>query len=237
MGNHQYTRMAGVKDYSWMGDGGNSDVLLSVEMQQSYQAAAERSEASGPLHVIDRFPIQQEQWDYMVRSTVAPCGKLEQGFSVFDAGCGAGAYLDSLLRQAPELNLRVSGVDFAPGLIDIAKHRLPAGSQLTVGDARDYKHVKSDSFDLALSFGVFFYFDNENDVTFSLNSIKGFFFLGRGVDVCVCVKGAGSQSAILYLCLSICCLYSAASIDNMHLPTTRHEWLVRVVGLFSLRCG
>eukprot|EP00656_Telonema_subtile_P020871 TRINITY_DN2192_c0_g1_i2.p1 TRINITY_DN2192_c0_g1~~TRINITY_DN2192_c0_g1_i2.p1 ORF type:complete len:311 (+),score=57.84 TRINITY_DN2192_c0_g1_i2:127-1059(+) len=158
------------RDFSWMGDGGNNNVPLSAEMQESYQAAAERSSADGPLHVIDRFPISQHQWDYMVANTVFPCN-IRSGMSIFDAGCGAGAYLDSMLRQAPELNLTVGGIDFAPGLIEIAKKRLPEGSSLSVGDARKYEHVPSNSYDVALSFGVFFYFDNVDEVRKGLREL------------------------------------------------------------------
>eukprot|EP00658_Telonema_sp_P-2_P079945 TRINITY_DN7869_c0_g1_i1.p1 TRINITY_DN7869_c0_g1~~TRINITY_DN7869_c0_g1_i1.p1 ORF type:complete len:351 (+),score=72.46 TRINITY_DN7869_c0_g1_i1:119-1171(+) len=158
------------RDFSWMQDGGVEGVPLSAEMQQSYQAAAQRASPSSALHVIDRFPITQDQWDYMVDSTVAPCF-LQKGMSVFDAGCGAGAYLDSILRMNPELDLSVHGIDFAPGLIDIAKQRLPEGSDLSVGDAREYKHVPSDSYDVALSFGVFFYFDGEQDVRQGLKEL------------------------------------------------------------------
>lgn len=38
-------------------------------------------------------------------------------------------------------------------------------SLLRVGDARRYPDVPSNTFDLSLSFGVFFYFDGDDDVT------------------------------------------------------------------------
>merc|ERR1712028_19761 len=110
--------------FAWMQDGGNENAKLSEEMQDSYQQAALRAgkDNSQPLHVIDRFPIRQDQWDYMVRSTsMVPDCAIKDEHYIFDAGCGAGAYLDSLLRMNPTAGLKVAGIDFAPGLIDIAK--------------------------------------------------------------------------------------------------------------------
>lgn len=44
-------------------------------------------------------------------------------------------------------------------------------SDLWVGDARDYPQVASNSFDLSISFGVFFYFDSEEEVRKGLREL------------------------------------------------------------------
>ena len=48
-----------------------------------------------------------------------------------------------------------------------------------MGDARKYEHVPSNSYDVALSFGVFFYFDNVDEVLGLATVLTGVRF-GRG---------------------------------------------------------
>ena len=136
------------------------------------------------LHVLDRFPISLKQWDHIVKSTIYKI-PLHKNDKIFDAGCGAGAYLHSLLRQYNNLDLEVSGVDFCKELINIAKVALPTKSLLLVRDVRDYSDIPSNKFDISISFGVFIYFDNKQDIITAFNELVritkpgGYIMIGR----------------------------------------------------------
>lgn len=143
-----------------MSDGAGKEAL-SAEMQQSYESVAQRADANQYLHVIDRFPITLEAWDTVCRST-SELLDIQANDVVFDAGCGCGAWLDSIQRQFPEKAIKIAGLDYAPGLIDIAKERLPEGDW-SVGDARQYSDIPDNSFDVSVSFGVFVYFDSDDE--------------------------------------------------------------------------
>jgi len=159
---------SGNKDFSWMNDGSGQD-LLSEEMKLSYDAVAERADETQYLHVIDRFPVSQEAWDTMCGTSAALCN-IKHGDTVFDAGCGCGAWLDSVNRQNPEKELKMVGLDYAAGLIEIANQRLPEGTW-HVGDARSYPDVPDNSFDVSVSFGVFVYFDSLDECRQALEEL------------------------------------------------------------------
>jgi len=78
-----------------------------------------------------------------------------KGQAVFEAGCAAGAFLDSLARQ---YRVYVSGVDFAGNLVEVARRRVK-GSFCTA-DARNLSFVADNTFDHSLSFGVLTYADS-----------------------------------------------------------------------------
>jgi len=59
--------------------------------------------------------------------------QLPHAARVTDIACGPGNVSAYLLRHRPDLSL--TGVDLAPKMIDIARHRVPAG-QFFVGDCR-----------------------------------------------------------------------------------------------------
>eukprot|EP00657_Telonema_sp_P-1_P011341 TRINITY_DN637_c0_g1_i1.p1 TRINITY_DN637_c0_g1~~TRINITY_DN637_c0_g1_i1.p1 ORF type:complete len:266 (-),score=51.52 TRINITY_DN637_c0_g1_i1:233-1030(-) len=159
---------SGNKDFSWMNDGAGEE-SLSEEMKRSYDAVAERADDSQYLHMIDRFPVSQEAWDTMCRATADLCN-IKPGDTVFDAGCGCGAWLDSIDRQFPENQIKMVGLDFSAGLIDIANRRLPNGDW-RLGDARSYPDIPDNSFEVSVSFGVFFYFDSQEECIGALEEL------------------------------------------------------------------
>lgn len=59
------------------------------------------------------------------------------GESVFEVGCGAGAFLLALCRAR---DIRVSGVDVAPSLIALAKRAIPSGRFEVADAAKDPVH-------------------------------------------------------------------------------------------------
>lgn len=89
-------------------------------------------------------------WSANVRRLAAVLG-LTPGTSVFEVGCGAGAFLYELDR----LGCTVSGVDLSPALVGKAAEAIPAG-RFAVSEAAAL-HV-TPQVDAVISFGVFLYF-------------------------------------------------------------------------------
>ncbi|WP_069166175.1 class I SAM-dependent methyltransferase [Nocardia altamirensis] len=71
--------------------------------------------------------------------------------SVFEVGCGAGAFLYGL----DQMGCRVGGIDQSAALIDIARDALPRG-EFAVADAADI--APEPQADIVISCGVFLYF-------------------------------------------------------------------------------
>jgi SAM-dependent methyltransferase len=76
---------------------------------------------------------------------------LGPGDSVYDVGCGSGAFLWPLA----EAGLRVGGIDRSESLVRIARSVL-AGGEFSVGEAVEM--ADGEPFDVVLSMGVFLYF-------------------------------------------------------------------------------
>lgn len=71
--------------------------------------------------------------------------------SVLDLGCGAG---EPIARYLIEQNCRLTGVDYAPAMIDFCKQRFPQHNWF-VGDMR--KPDFPESYDAIISWGAFFH--------------------------------------------------------------------------------
>jgi len=79
--------------------------------------------------------------------------KLASNTKLLDVGCGAGGFLR--LAAATGSGADLSGIDAAPGLISIARDRVP-GTDLQVGDLEDLPYDDT-SFDVVTGFNVFQY--------------------------------------------------------------------------------
>lgn len=79
--------------------------------------------------------------------------RLEAGMSVFEVGCGAGAFLYELAR----LGCTVAGIDRSPALVRRAAEALPTGT-FAVADASALE--PKPLADAVVSFGVFLYFNS-----------------------------------------------------------------------------
>jgi SAM-dependent methyltransferase len=77
--------------------------------------------------------------------------KLSEGESVYEVGCGSGAFLYQLYQKRRP----VGGLDLSKNLIELAEINLP-GSNWTHGDAMNLDTVEK--WDHVVSFGLFFYF-------------------------------------------------------------------------------
>ena len=76
---------------------------------------------------------------------------VDRGARVLDLGCGAGTFL----RLAAERGAEVTGLDASPGLIELARERIPS-AELRVGEI-DRLPFADDAFDLVTGFNSFFF--------------------------------------------------------------------------------
>jgi len=95
--------------------------------------------------------IETEDWRNYVATIAAKLG-LRDGASVFEVGCGSGAFLYALQER---YTLSLGGIDYAGGLIAAARCALPAGHfEITEASALD----TTTPFDFVIANGVFHYF-------------------------------------------------------------------------------
>lgn len=94
--------------------------------------------------------ITVEAWSDFVDQTCELLG-LETGYTLFEVGCGAGAFLYPPSRRGIE----VGGIDYSAAQIDMATRAIPSGS-FEVCDAIDLD--PSPGADVTIAFSVFQYF-------------------------------------------------------------------------------
>jgi trans-aconitate methyltransferase len=96
--------------------------------------------------------ITVDAWTEFVDQTCALLG-LETGDSLFEVGCGAGAFL----YLPSQRGIEVGGIDYSPSQIDTAKRAIPGGSfEVRDADDMDVSH----SANVAIAFSVFQYFSS-----------------------------------------------------------------------------
>lgn len=98
--------------------------------------------------------IEVDDWRSYV-TAIARKLNLVEGASVYEVGCGAGAFLYALRERR---SLHVGGIDYAAGLIAAASRSMPDG-RFTVGEARGVDC--DDQYDYVMANGVFHYFELE----------------------------------------------------------------------------
>jgi len=104
------------------------------------------------LHQLDNWRLfSKEDWEDLCLRTAALIG-LRDGDRVFESGCGAGAFLDTLRHH---YRIEVAGVDFSEKLIAIARQRVPG--QFWTADVQHLPFIETESYDCAVSHGVFLY--------------------------------------------------------------------------------
>jgi SAM-dependent methyltransferase len=96
----------------------------------------------------DWAELQEPSWRPIYEAMLRRCG-VHEGTRVLDVGCGAGG----ALVVARELGAKVTGIDGATRLIDIARERLPDAG-LEVGDMEALPFADA-AFDLVTSFNSF----------------------------------------------------------------------------------
>ena len=111
--------------------------------------------------------MSTEEWDdqvkmMMEKSKIAK--SLSASKSIFEAGCGRGAFLDSIHRLYGCKD--VMGCNQSSSCIDIASRRLTFG-KFWVGDASDLNLVPNDSKEVAFMYGVTLYLNDLEQLTSS----------------------------------------------------------------------
>jgi SAM-dependent methyltransferase len=105
-----------------------------------------------PAHVADGFDLLAEsQYDALVAPFVQWMGDLAD-CDVLEVGCGSGAFLQRLTAARS-----ISGVDYAERAVRRARTELDGDFRVAEAARLPFPDA---SFDLAFSFGVFFYFDS-----------------------------------------------------------------------------
>lgn len=94
--------------------------------------------------------VDEEPWRAYVSRAAAEIG-IRPDSSVFEVGCGAGAWLYELARAG----CHIAGLDASPALIRYAREYLPQGNW-SIGDAAALE--PSPPYDFVVSSGVFLYF-------------------------------------------------------------------------------
>lgn len=78
---------------------------------------------------------------------------------ILDVGCGTGVLLGRLFAAHP--GSRLSGVDSAPQMLDIARKRLPEGIELREASAEHLPYPEA-AFDIVVSTSMFHYLPDPN---------------------------------------------------------------------------
>jgi len=95
-----------------------------------------------------------KNWEDYIEKIIEKLG-IKKGDSIFEVGCGAGAFLYPFYRMGHS----VGGIDYAKNLVEVAKESMPQGN-FESGDAAG---IRSDEkYDFAISNGVFLYFPDYN---------------------------------------------------------------------------
>ena len=111
-----------------------------------------------PLHILDGYDLlTSDEFDNLVKKVISPL-TLRGSESICECGCGAGAFLLSLLKLYP--NLKVTGVDYSSTLLERARESI--NGDFILSDITDLSLLPTASFDHTMSFGVFFYLSSED---------------------------------------------------------------------------
>jgi SAM-dependent methyltransferase len=114
--------------------------------------AAERSGQAWGMRARDWSEVEAQQRP-TYEAAIRRAG-IEPGHTVLDVGCGSGAFL----RAAADHGATPCGLDASPGLLEIARERVPE-ADLSHGDLMHLPYV-SDSFDAVTGFNSFFFADD-----------------------------------------------------------------------------
>ena len=132
------------------------------------------------------------------------------GTALLDAGCGSGLFAE----LAAERGVRVTGLDAAPGLIDYAGRRVPAG-QFTVGELEALPYPDG-AFDVVTAFNSVFYAADPRRVIAEMARVTG-----AGGHVVVTV-GSGREHSDLPKLIDVLrpLLAPASPDDDAQIPVT-----------------
>jgi cyclopropane fatty-acyl-phospholipid synthase-like methyltransferase len=130
-----------------------------------FEERAARIPELGPTRAViyqDKHPDLAERRDQHERSLLTPKLGLTGGQRLLDVGCGTGRWTRTLRGRVA----RYHGIDFAPGLIEHARHEHgdPPQVVFSVADVSDFSLSQIDvdaPFDRVLVSGVFIYLNDD----------------------------------------------------------------------------
>jgi len=170
-----------------------------------------------PLHHADGYDLLSvDEWNRMILQVSQPIG-LRGDESILESGCGAGAFLASLLAIYP--GLKVAGVDYSPSLLAIARQNFKSG-EFHVADMTDLGFIANDSYDHAVSFGTFIYLSSEESArraVFEMLRVTksgGIVYIGEVSDLAKRAEAENIRRASHEAVKKI----SAANPDHLYLP-------------------
>ncbi len=118
-------------------------------------------------HRKEYFESFADEWDKMftaedleVLAFLIDSFKIRDGFRVADLGCGTGVLFDLLRRKVGASGLIV-GVDFSPRMLSKAKTNFPFSNIIAIDGDVEALPLRSDYFDIAISFAAFAHFPNQ----------------------------------------------------------------------------
>jgi 2-polyprenyl-3-methyl-5-hydroxy-6-metoxy-1,4-benzoquinol methylase len=114
-----------------------------------------------------------KNWEQYIEMVVAKLN-IKPGDSIFEVGCGAGAFLYPFYQKGHQ----VGGIDYAPNLVSIARVSMP-DSQISTAEAS--RIPSNDSYDIVISNGVFLYFPNYDYATEVLRKMVSMAKRGIGI--------------------------------------------------------
>jgi SAM-dependent methyltransferase len=89
---------------------GNNSACIPTTIDSNNEYWEKEYSEDQPLHVYNHWLVSQDTWNRMVFKTSLPLG-IREGDSIFDSGCGSGAYVAALQSMYP--NIKVAGADFS----------------------------------------------------------------------------------------------------------------------------
>ncbi len=132
--------------------------------------------------------INANEWIRYVES-IATKLKMGRNDSIFEVGCGAGAFLYPFYEKGH----RVAGIDYAENLVKIARDTMPSG-HITVGEA--IRMPEETRFDIVTSHSVFFYF---HDLDYAAAVLQRMFNIAvKGIGIFDVPDASKKNEAIRY---------------------------------------
>ncbi|RJP95085.1 MAG: class I SAM-dependent methyltransferase [Desulfobacteraceae bacterium] len=159
--------------------------------------------------------LTADEYDCMVFQVTRPIGLIGNE-NILECGCGAGAFLASLLKVYP--TLKISGVDYSPTLLEKARGYL--NGDFFVADMTDLGFLEKDTYDHTLSFGTLLYLSSEEAASQAISEMMritrpgGMVYIGEIPDAAKRGEAESIRKASHQSVKKI----SSANPDHLYLP-------------------
>lgn len=137
-------------------------MTISDVKQTEWDAIADAEEDYGKQIL---RPIGDEDWAELAEDISTKLQLNDTAHSFLDVGCGNAFLLTHFQQQVGS----ISGIDYAPSMIESAKKNIPDGN-FSVGDASALQ-FEDDYFDRTLCYSIFHYFRSDDHVFNALDEI------------------------------------------------------------------